>query len=553
MRAPTTTPLLAVDNLTVDFGAGTPKALDGVSFELRRDEVLGIVGETGAGKSVLARSLLNLLPEGGRVVEGDVRLDGASILEMDEAEQRRIRGARIALIGTNAKALLDPVETVGAQIARVLRAHKPCSRRQAWAAAVDLLSQVGIVNPERRASAYPHQLSGGMAQRVVIAMAMVANPDIVLADDATLGLDATIQVQVLDLLVKRCRELGAGVVLITHDLGIIAHYCDRVAIMRDGRIIELEQVGGFLDAPREDYSRTLLEAAKVRPTPMVGGELGESENAERLLDVTRLEKFFPIAGTTEVVRAIDDVSFTVRKGETLALVGESGSGKTTVGQCLVRLLESDSGGIIFDGVDITNMPVKEFRALRRRIQMVFQEPYVALNPRWPVRALIAEPLQLDPSMDRRDRERRVRELLDLVHLPMSLADAYPHQLTAGEQKRIGIARALATGPDFVVFDEPTTALDIRVRAQIIDLVRDLQAEIGMSALFITHDLNSVRSLAHNVAVMRYGKIVEYGETETIFARPVEDYTRMLLAAELPIEQGTIQRERAETRRLSATA
>jgi peptide/nickel transport system ATP-binding protein len=553
MRAPTTTPLLAVDNLTVDFGAGTPKALDGVSFELRRDEVLGIVGETGAGKSVLARSLLNLLPEGGRVVEGDVRLDGASILEMDEAEQRRIRGARIALIGTNAKALLDPVETVGAQIARVLRAHKPCSRRQAWAAAVDLLSQVGIVNPERRASAYPHQLSGGMAQRVVIAMAMVANPDIVLADDATLGLDATIQVQVLDLLVKRCRELGAGVVLITHDLGIIAHYCDRVAIMRDGRIIELEQVGGFLDAPREDYSRTLLEAAKVRPTPMVGGELGESENAERLLDVTRLEKFFPIAGTTEVVRAIDDASFTVRKGETLALVGESGSGKTTVGQCLVRLLESDSGGIIFDGVDITNMPVKEFRALRRRIQMVFQEPYVALNPRWPVRALIAEPLQLDPSMDRRDRERRVRELLDLVHLPMSLADAYPHQLTAGEQKRIGIARALAPGPDFVVFDEPTTALDIRVRAQIIDLVRDLQAEIGMSALFITHDLNSVRSLAHNVAVMRYGKIVEYGETETIFARPVEDYTRMLLAAELPIEQGAIQRERAETRRLSATA
>jgi ABC-type glutathione transport system ATPase component len=359
-------------------------------------------------------------------------------------------------------------------------------------------------------------------------------------------------VQVLDLLVKRCRELGAGVVLITHDLGIIAHYCDRVAIMRDGRIIELEQVGGFLDAPREDYSRTLLEAAKVRPTPMVGGELGESETAKRLLDVTRLEKFFPIAGTTEVVRAIDDVSFTVRKGETLALVGESGSGKTTVGQCLVRLLESDGGGIIFDGADITNMPVKEFRSLRRRIQMVFQEPYVALNPRWPVRALIAEPLQLDPSMDRRARERRVKQLLDLVHLPLSIADVYPHQLTAGEQKRIGIARALATGPDFVVFDEPTTALDIRVRAQIIDLVRDLQAEIGMSALFITHDLNSVRSLAHNVAVMRYGKIVEYGETETIFARPVEGYTRMLLAAELPIEQGAVQRERAETRRLSGT-
>jgi ABC-type glutathione transport system ATPase component len=515
--------------------------------------VLGIVGETGAGKSVLARSLLNLLPEGGRFVEGDVRLDGASILEMDEAEQRKVRGARIALIGTNAKALLDPVETVGAQIARVLRAHRSCSRRQAWAAAVDLLAQVGIVNPERRAKAYPHQLSGGMAQRVVIAMAMVANPEVVLADDATLGLDATIQVQVLDLLVKRCRELGAGVVLITHDLGIIAHYCDRVAIMRDGRIIELDEVGGFLEAPRNDYSQTLLEAAKVRPTPMSGGGLGEAEKATRLLDVVQLEKFFPIAGTTEVVRAIDGVSFSVRKGETLALVGESGSGKTTVGQCLVRLLESDGGGIAFDGLDITNMSAREFRPLRRRIQMVFQEPYVALNPRWPVRALIAEPLQLDPSMDRRARERRVRELLDLVHLPANLADVYPHELTAGEQKRIGIARALATGPDFVVFDEPTTALDIRVRAQIIDLVRDLQSSIGMSALFITHDLNSVRSLAHNVAVMRHGKIVEYGETEAIFASPAEDYTRMLLAAELPIEQGAAQRERAETRRLSGTA
>lgn len=556
MRAPHAAPLLAVDNLSVDFGDGSPKALSGVSFELRRDEVLGIVGETGAGKSVLARSLLDLLPEGGRIVEGDIRLDGASVLGLGEAEQGKLRGARIALIGTNAKALLDPVATVGAQIARVLRAHRACGRREAWAAAVDLLAQVGIVNPQRRAKAYPHELSGGMAQRVVIAMAMVASPDIVLADDATLGLDATIQVQVLDLLVKRCRELGAGVVLITHDLGIIAHYCDRVAIMKDGRIVELGEVGHFLEGPRDGYSRTLLDAARVRPTPMAGHGAVREENAPRarpLLDVRRLEKFFPIAGSMEVVRAIDDVSFSVGRGETLALVGESGSGKTTVGQCLVRLLDCDGGGITFDGVDITAMPVGDFRPLRRRVQMVFQEPYVALNPRWPVRALIAEPLRLDPGLDARGRERRVKDLLDLVHLPQSLAEAYPHELTAGEQKRIGIARALATGPDFVVFDEPTTALDIRVRAQIIDLVRDLQAEIGMSALFITHDLNSVRSLAHNVAVMRHGKIVEYGETETIFAHPTQDYTRMLLSAELPIEQGLLQRDRAEARRLAGTA
>ncbi|WP_336799144.1 ABC transporter ATP-binding protein [Kaistia sp. MMO-174] len=551
-----TKPLLEVENLSVDFGEGTARALSDITFSLGRDEILGIVGETGAGKSLLARSLLNLLPEGGRFTAGDIRLEGKTLFGIDAAEQRKVRGGRVALIGTNAKALLSPVETVGIQIARVLRAHRSCSHKEAWKAAVDLMAQVGIVNPERRAKAYPHQLSGGMAQRIVIAMAMVTNPEVVLADDATLGLDATIQVQVLDLLVKRCRELGAGAVIITHDLGIVAHYCDRVAIMKEGRIVELAEVGAFLDAPKEAYGQALLDAARVRPTPMVAkveDPAPEAQHETPLLDVRRLLKIFPIAGTQDVVRAIDDVSFSVKRGETLALVGESGSGKTTVGQCLVRLLDSDGGGITFDNVDVTTMSSSEFRVMRRRIQMVFQEPYVALNPRWPVRALVAEPLRLDPTLGRDAVERRVRELVDLVRLPASIADAYPHQLTAGEQKRVGIARALATRPDFVVFDEPTTALDIRVRAQIIDLVRDLQSEMGMSALFITHDLNSVRSLAHRVAVMRHGKIVEEGETETIFSAAREDYTKALLAAELPVEQGAAQRDRAEMRRMAGVA
>jgi len=554
------TALLEVDNLSVSFGEGTPNALSNISFSLGRDEILGIVGETGAGKSILARSLLNLLPEGGTFTSGDIRLEGKSLMDISDAEQRKIRGGRIAMIGTNAKALLSPVETVGVQIARVLQAHRPCSKKEAWKSAVDLMAQVGIVNPERRAKAYPHQLSGGMAQRIVIAMAMVAGPDVVLADDATLGLDATIQVQVLDLLVKRCRELGAGAVIITHDLGIVAHYCDRVAIMKEGRIVELREVGAFLKEPKEEYGKELLDAARVRPTPMVPrAEVAPqpAENATRheepLLDVRRLLKIFPIAGTQDVVRAIDDVSFSVKRGETLALVGESGSGKTTIGQCLVRLLDSDGGGITFDGADITTMADKEFRNIRRRIQIVFQEPYVSLNPRWPVKALVAEPLRLDPTLDRAATDKRVRELIDLVQLPANIADVYPHQLTAGEQKRVGIARALATRPDFVVFDEPTTALDIRVRAQIIDLVRELQAEMGMSALFITHDLNSVRSLAHRVAVMRYGKIVEEGETETIFSAAKEEYTKALLAAELPVEQGAAQRDRAEARRISDLA
>ncbi len=536
-------PLLEVADLTVGFGEGEP-VVDGVGFTLARNEVLGIVGETGAGKSILARALINLLPGAGRIRSGTIRLQGRSVLDLKGEELRRFRGGRIALIGTNAKALLDPVQTIGVQIARVYEAHRGGSRRAALEVAVDLLRDVGIVDPERRARAYPHQLSGGMAQRVVIAMAMVSGPEIILADDATLGLDATVQVQVLDLLAERSRSLGLGVVLITHDLGIIARYCDRVAIMRKGRIVELERVGAFLRRPQDSYSAALLDAAKARPVPIEAapaaagvGAAGQGAPAAGppLLDVAGLVKHFPIAGTREVVRAVDGVSFKVGRGQTLALVGESGSGKTTVGQCLVHLLEPDEGSVLFDGEDVTRLPEQQFRKLRRRLQMVFQEPYVALNPRWPVRHLVAEALKLEGRKGA-DRQRRVRELLDMVQLPARLADVYPHELTAGEQKRVGMARALATSPDFVVFDEPTTALDIRVRAQIIDLVRKLQREMGLSALFITHDLNSVRSLAHQVAVMRNGKIVEHGETEHIFAHPAEDYTRTLLAAELPIEQ-----------------
>lgn len=528
-----TPPLLDVTGLTVEFG--DKRVLDNISFSLHSNEVLGIVGETGAGKSVLARALINLLPDEGRISSGDIKAKGKSIANLSVEEARQFRGGTVSLIGTNAKALLDPVQPVGPQVVNVLRAHRRCSRKEAWAQTIKLFEQVGIVNPERRMEAYPHELSGGMAQRVVIAMALIAQPDIVLADDATLGLDATIQAQVLDLFVNRCRELQLGAIIITHDLGIVANFCDRVAIMKDGKIVELEPVSKFLIHPIKPYSATLLEAAKARPTPMVERSNSSTSNASKpVLRVQNLLKYFPLSGG-EVVRAIDDVSFSIGRDETLALVGESGSGKTTVGHCLTKLLASDSGQVLFDDKDITSLSEKEFRPLRRQIQMVFQEPYVALNPRWAVFDLLAEPLQLQPGMTKTARMARVQELLDLVRLPAKLIDAYPHQLTAGEQKRIGIARALATNPQFVVFDEPTTALDIRVRAQIIDLVRSLQQEIGLSALFITHDLNSVRSLAHHVAVMRLGKIVETGPTEEIFNNPTHAYTQKLLAAELPIE------------------
>ncbi|MDH6261792.1 ABC transporter ATP-binding protein [Bradyrhizobium sp. BR13661] len=540
--------LLDVKGLTVV--SDEKVVLSDVSFTIGRDEVLGIVGETGAGKSVLARALIKLLPDGLRAMAGEIHINGASISDFSKEDDRRLRGGNIALIGTNAKALLDPVQTVGMQVAKVLQAHRGGSSDDAWRAAIDLFTKVGIVDPERRAKAYPHELSGGMAQRVIIAMALIAQPQVVLADDATLGLDATIQVQVLDLLIARCRELGLGVVLITHDLGIVAHYCDRVAIMRGGKIVELRPVGEFLERPETDYGRDLIAAAKIRPTPMIEAERqgAQSESPSgALLQVTNLKKYFPLSDG-QVVKAVDDVTFSIGKGQTLALVGESGSGKTTMGQCLVRLLDVDSGAVLFDGQSVTNLEERRFRPLRRRIQMVFQEPYVALNPRWRVEELIAEPLRLDLTMDSGARSRRVKELLDMVHLPARAAQLFPHEITAGEQKRVGIARALATNPDFVIFDEPTTALDIRVRAQIIDLVRELQQRMGLSALFITHDLNSVRSLAHDVAVMRYGKIVEHGPTEQVFNSPAHDYTRMLLSAELPIEQSEKQRSREESKR-----
>jgi ABC-type glutathione transport system ATPase component len=530
-------PLLAVEGLSVAFQGGSAPVLSELNFSLHRNELLGVVGETGSGKSILARALINVLPSGGHIVGGDVKLDGRSIFGLSPKEQRELRGGRIALIGTNAKALLDPVRPVGAQVAAVMRAHRSMSKKAAWRAAVELFDSVGIVDPERRALAYPHQLSGGMAQRVVIAMALIAGPEVLLADDATLGLDATIQVQVLDLLVKRSRELGLGTLLITHDLGIVAHYCDRVAIMRHGRIVELSPVARFLDRPQEEESAALLQAAKARPSlSSIGpGAVPSKSGFKPLVEVSGLIKHFPIQGTRDVVRAVDDVSFSIAGGDTLALVGESGSGKTTVGQCLVRLLAPDGGRVLFDGDDISCKNQREFRPMRRRIQMVLQEPYATFNPRWRVGDLIAEPLQLVPELDRGDWTKRIRESLAMVHLPTSLANAFPHQLTAGEQKRVGIARALATNPDFVVFDEPTTALDIRVRAQIIDVIRELQARVGLTALFITHDLNSVRSLAHFVAVMRLGKIVEYGSAKAIFARPQHTYTKALLSAELPIE------------------
>jgi peptide/nickel transport system ATP-binding protein len=529
--------LLEVRNLSVGFPGpdGAQIALADINFTLARSEILGLVGETGAGKSVLARSIIGLLPGRGRILGGDIEFAGRPLSALSERQYRRLRGGRISLIGTNPKALLDPVTPIGHQIARVIREHLGGSRRAARQGAVELLRSVGIDRAEHRAEAYPHELSGGMAQRVVIAMALAGEPELILADDATLGLDATVQVQVLDLLLQQCRARACAVILITHDLGIVAQYCHRVGVMQGGRIIELGTVDDFLQRAVQPYSNDLLAAARARPTPADRIPPGR-QAARPLLEVIQLRKIFPATGERGEVRAVDGIDFSIGRGQTLAVVGESGSGKTTAGQCLLHLLPATEGQVVFDGTAITRLNSREFRPFRQRMQMVFQEPYVALNPRWRVADLIGEPFALLPPMTRAERARRVARLLEAVQLPAPLAGSRPQELTAGEQKRVGIARALATDPAFIVFDEPTTALDVTVRAQIIDLIRDLQMRAGLTALFITHDLNSVRSLAHHVVVMNRGLVVESGETEAIFSRPTQSYTRTLLAAELPVPQ-----------------
>ena len=530
------TPLLELDGLEVSFPAvdGPRKALQDIKLAVAAGEIVGLVGETGAGKSILARSVIGLLPGNGWISAGDIRYRGNSVVEMPHSERRRFRGGEVGLIGTNPKSLLNPVETIGRQTGRVLRAHRRVGAREAEIKVRAMLGELGIVDPEHMARSYPHELSGGMAQRAVIAMAMIAEPTLLLADDATLGLDATIQLQVLDLLVTQCRKRGLAVLLITHDLGIIARYCDRVVIMRGGRLLEKSAVNSFLVRPGHAYSQDLLAAAKAKPSLPKPAERDERDHG-RFIRVDGLVKHFASRDGQSVVRAVDGVSFHIDRGETLVLVGESGSGKTTVGQCLLHLLLPTSGTIRIDGEEFTSLSGPALRKARQRVQMVFQEPYTALNSRWRVRELVSEPFRLLPPMTKAERVERIDKLLDLVGLDRRLVNALPRELTAGEQKRVGIARALATEPVFVVFDEPTTALDIRIRSQIIDLIRDLQMRTGLTALFITHDLNSVRSLAHRVAVMNLGLIVEHGDTETIFSAPKEEYTRTLLRAELPIE------------------
>ncbi len=520
-----TAPLLQVEDLRVSYA--TVQAVRGVSLTVAPGEVVAIVGESGSGKSTLAHAVAGLLPGTGRVDAGRVALGDQELTGLSERAWRTVRGRRIGLVPQDPGVSLNPVQRVGAQVAEALTVHGLADRRSAPARAVELLAEAGLPDAEARARQYPHELSGGMRQRVLIAIAIAARPQLLVADEPTSALDATVQRHILDRLDELVRASGTAVLLITHDLGVAADRADRLVVMQGGRVVEEGPSREVLAAPREEYTRRLLESApglRRGDRPTRRAETSDSP----LVEVRDLVKEFPLG--RERIRAVDGVSDTIARGETLALVGESGSGKSTTARLVLRLADPTSGTVTFDGTDITRVRGRAWRELRRRAQLVYQNPYASLDPRFSIAEVIAEPLRAFRVGDARSRRARAAELLGRVALPGSVLDRRPAELSGGQRQRVAIARALALSPDLVVCDEPVSALDVSVSAQVLDLLAELQADAGLTYLFISHDLAVVRRIAHRVGVLRAGKLLELAPTERLFAAPQHEYTRELLAA-----------------------
>ncbi|WP_214404247.1 dipeptide ABC transporter ATP-binding protein [Pseudonocardia lacus] len=524
--------LLEVTGLRVEYrtAAGPLHALDGVDVRVEPGEVVAVVGESGSGKSTLAHAIIGLLPANGRVTAGSVLLGGEETTGLSEKALRLVRGRRAGLVPQDPTVSLNPVQRVGVQVGEALRVHGLADRRSAAVRAVELLERAGLPDPAVRARQYPHELSGGMRQRVLIAIAIAAEPALIIADEPTSALDATVQRRILDHLEGLVRGTGTGMLLVTHDLGVAADRADRLVVMSGGRVVETGRTADVLAGPRERYTRDLVSAAPglhqvVRENP----HRDVDTHAEPLVEVRDLVKEFRLPGGG-TLRAVDGVSFDIAPGETLGLVGESGSGKSTTARLVLRMDDPTSGEVRFDGTDITGLRGKAWRELRRRAQLVYQNPYASLDPRFSVEEVVAEPLRAFKVGDARARRARAAELVDRVALPASVLDRRPVELSGGQRQRIAIARALALSPDLVVCDEPVSALDVSVQAQVLELLTELQADAGLTYLFISHDLAVVRSIAHRVGVMAQGRLVELAPTAQLFDAPQQDYTRELLAA-----------------------
>jgi microcin C transport system ATP-binding protein len=530
-------PLLSIRDLSVAFGTGARQtlAVDRVSFDIGQGETMALVGESGSGKSVTALSILKLLPyPSAHHPSGSITFKGRDLLPLSEREMRRVRGDDITIVFQEPMTSLNPLHTIEKQIGEILLLHRGLTGAAARRRTLEVLTQVGIPEPETRLGSYPHQLSGGQRQRVMIAMALANEPDLLIADEPTTALDVTVQAQIIKLLQDIQKRLGMSLLFITHDLGIVRKIAQKVCVMKEGAIVEQGEVARVSAAPAHPYTRALL-AAEPKPDPAP-----PQPNAPMILQTTDLKVWFPIKrGVLRKVvghiKAVDGVSVELRKGETLGVVGESGSGKTTLGLALLRLISSD-GPIVFMGNQLQGLRFKQMRPFRRDMQIVFQDPYGSLSPRMSVDDIIKEGLQVhSPAMSEGERDERVVRALADVGLDSAWRFRFPHEFSGGQRQRIALARAIVLEPTFVALDEPTSALDMLIQSQMVDLLRDLQKRRDLTYLFISHDLRVVAALASRLLVMRQGKVVEAGDAATLFKNPQTDYTRALFAAAFNLE------------------
>ncbi|MFJ4253400.1 ABC transporter ATP-binding protein [Microbacterium sp. NPDC090003] len=543
------TPLLSVEGLAVDFTTmdGVVHAVEGVDLEISPGETVAIVGESGSGKSTTAMAIIGLLAGGGRVASGSIRLDGRDIAHAGESELRAIRGRDIGLVPQDPMSNLNPVAKVGTQVAETLLAHGLATRQNVQQKVVEALTAAGLPDPEKRAKQYPHEFSGGMRQRALIAIGLACKPRLLIADEPTSALDVTVQRTILDQIGAMTRELGTAVLLITHDLGLAAERAERVVVMHRGKVVEQGPARRILEDPQHPYTQSLVKAApsvaaaRLRPEAFQVEERADAATdasadsvsaakTDNIVDIEGLTKVYPVRGRGEDFVAVNDVSLAIPRGETVAIVGESGSGKTTTARMLLKLIEPTSGLIRFEGKDVASLSRAETRDFRQRVQPIFQDPYSSLNPMFTIERLIAEPLEFYRRGSGAERRARVRQLLDDVALPQSMLGRYPSELSGGQRQRVAIARALALSPDLIVCDEPVSALDVLVQDQILTLLGDLQSEYGLSYLFISHDLAVVRLISDYVCVMKDGSLVEAASSEEIFTNPRDPYTRRLLAS-----------------------
>ena len=521
--------ILRVENLRVKIGNKT--LLDSISFKIEEGEIFALVGESGSGKSLTSLAIMRLLPNGINIIGGDILLKDKSLFRLPEYQMQKIRGKSIAMIFQEPMSALNPVMTIGEQVAEIIRLHLNLKSSEIKNRAISLFREVGIRDAEGRYNYYPHQFSGGEKQRVMIAMALACEPDLLIADEPTTALDVTIQAQVLKLLKEIQKRRSLSILFITHDMGVVAEIADRVAVMRYGKILEQNSADIFFRNPSHPYSKKLLSDLNIKK------ETIESIKSEKLLEIKDLKVYFPIKKgifqrVIGYIKAVDGVSLTIPKGKTLALVGESGSGKSTIGEAIIRLIDITNGEIFYNGVEISKLSQKSFLKYRSKIQIIFQDPYSSLNPRMSIGEIIREGI-ISLKVLKRDRElqdRYIKNLLLKVGLKEEHFNRYPHEFSGGQRQRIGIARALAVKPELIICDEPTSALDVSVRVQILKLLKKLQRDENLSYLFITHDLSTIPIIADEVVVMRRGKIVEHGLVKDIMQNPKKDYTKELLAS-----------------------